>query len=165
MTEDSTNMPDPEATEELLASMAQQVAQHDDIEAAAQERANAVIDRVRADLEAAHQAALARATEVMTASHGRELHQNLTRIAERFNQTLQELTDHHTGILQGHVAALKELEQASAERHGREVEELRSELQNLREQAQRQRQAMLSGRRCRSSSRNTGRSAPTPPPR
>ena len=153
MTTSPTDMPDPEATEKLLASMAEQVAQqsrttalhisqHDDIETAAQERANAVIEGARAELEAAHQAALARATEAMTASHGRELHQSLTRIAGRFNETLQELTDHHTGILQGQVDALKKLEQEGEERHVREVEELRSELQNSREQARMQRQEM-----------------------
>ena len=96
MTNGPTDTPDPEATEQLLASMAEQVAQqsrttalhisqHDDIEAAVQERANAVIEGIRADLEAAHQAALARATEAMTASHRRELHRSLTGIAEQFN--------------------------------------------------------------------------------
>ena len=120
MTTGPTDTPDPEATEKLLASMAEQVAQqsrttalhisqHDDIEAAAQERANAVIEGIRADLEAAYQAALARATEAMTASQRGELHQNLTAMAERFNETLQELTDHHAGILRGHVEALEEL--------------------------------------------------------
>ena len=108
----------------------------------AQERANAVIDRIRADLEAAHQAALARATEAMTASHRRELHRSLTGIAERFNETLQELTDHHAGILKGQVEALEELGKRSAERHAREMEELRSEVENSRGQARRQRQEM-----------------------
>ena len=149
MTTGPTDTPDPEATENLLASMAEQVAQqsrttalhisqHDDIEAVAQEQANAVIEGIRADLEAAHQAALARATEAMTASHRGELHQNLTSIAERFNETLQELTDHHAGILKGHVEALEELGKRSAERHAREMEELRSEIENSRGQAQRQ---------------------------
>jgi hypothetical protein len=153
MTIGPTDTLDPEATEKLLASMAQQVAQqsrttalhisqHDDIEAAAQERANAVIEGIRADLEAAHQAALARATEAMTASHRAELHQNLTAIAERFNGTLQELTDQHAGILKGHVDALEELGKQNSERHGQEVEELRAEIQTSREQAQRQRQEM-----------------------
>jgi hypothetical protein len=151
MTIGPTDTLDPEATEKLLASMAQQVAQqsrttalhisqHDDIEAAAQERANAVIEGIRADLEAAHQAALARATEAMTASHRAELHQNLTAIAERFNGTLQELTDHHTNLLKEHLDVLERVGQRNAEQHGREVEELRSEIQNSREQAQRQRQ-------------------------
>ena len=153
MTTGPTDTPDPEATEKLLASMAQQVAQqsrttalhisqHDDIEAAARERADAVIEGIRADLEAAHQAALARATEAMTASHRRELHRSLTGIAERFNETLQELTDHHAGILKGHVDALEELGKRSAERHGREVEELRSEVEKSQGQARRQRQEM-----------------------
>ena len=153
MTTGPTDTPDPEATEQLLASMAEQVAQqsrttalhisqHDEIEAAAQERADAVIEGVRADLEAAHQAALARATEAMTARHRRELHQNLTAMAERFNETLQELTDHHAGILKGHVDALEELGKRSAERHAWEMEEIRSEVENSRGQAQRQWQEM-----------------------
>ena len=139
MTTGPTDTPDPEATEKLLANMAQQVAQqsrttalhisqHDDIEAAARESDNAVIEGIRADLEAAHQAALARATEALTASHRRELHRSLTGIAERFNDRLQELTDHHASILKGHVDALEELGKQSTERHGQEVEELRSEI-------------------------------------
>ena len=153
MTDSPTDPLDSETTEKLLASMAQQVAQqsrttalhiaqHDDIEAAAQERANAVIDRIRADLQEAHQAALAQATEAMTSSHRRELHQNLTRIAKRFNETLQELTNHHVSTLKDHVDALEKVGQQNAEQHGREVEEIRAEIQNARDQAQRQREEL-----------------------
>ena len=153
MTTSPTDPADPEAADKLLSSMAQQVAQqsrttalhiaqHEDIGAVAQERANAVIDRIRADLEAAHQTALAQATEAMIASHRRELHQNLTSIAERFNESREELTNRHARIPKGHVDALEKLGQQSAERHSREVEEFRSEIQRVREEAQRQRQEM-----------------------
>ncbi len=153
MSASDANPPDPEATEELLASLAQQVAQqsrttalhiaqHDEIETVAQERANAVIDRLRSDLQQAHEAALSRAMEAMTASNNRDLHQNLTNIAARFNESLQELTVHHARILQEHVAGLETLARQSAERHGQEVEELRAEIRNSRGQAQEQRHEM-----------------------
>ena len=153
MSASDTTPPDPEATEKLLASLAQQVAQqsrttalhiaqHDEIETVAQERANAVIDRLRADLQQAHEAALSRAMEAMTASNNRDLHQNLTNIAARFNESLQELTGHHARILQEHVAGLETLARQSAERHGQEVEELRAEIRNSRERAQEQRHEM-----------------------
>lgn len=147
MSASSTNPPDPEATEKLLASLAQQVAQqsrttalhiaqHDDIEATAQERANAVIDRIRADLQQAHEVALSRAMEAMTASNNKDLHQNLTNIAGRFNEILQELTGHHARVLQEHVDSLETLARQSAERHGQEMEELRAEIRTSQDQAQ-----------------------------
>lgn len=153
MSASDTNPPDPEATEKLLTSLAQQVAQqsrttalhivqHDDIEATAQERANAVIDRLRFDLQQAHEAALSRAMEAMTASNNRDLHQNLTNIAARFNESLQELIGHHARILQEHVDGLETLARQSAERHGQEVEELRAEIRTSRDQAQEHRREM-----------------------
>ena len=153
MTDGPTDPPDSEATENLLASMAQQVAQqsrttalhiaqHDDIEAAAEDKATAIIDKIRADLQEAHQVALAQATEAVTSSHSRELHQNLTRIAERFNENLQELTNHHASTLKDHMDALERVGQQNAEQHGREVEDLRAEIRNARDQAQRQREEL-----------------------
>ena len=120
MSSSTPNPSEPEATEEVLSAMAQQVAQqsrtvalhiaqHDEIEAVAQERANAIIDGIRADLQEAHEAALSRATEALTASHNRELHRNLTNIAARFNETLQELTDRQTEILQDRLGELEQL--------------------------------------------------------
>lgn len=153
MTTSSAETSDPEANETLLSVMAQQVAQqsrttalhiaqHDEIEAVAQERANAVIDRVRADLLEAHEAALSRAREAMTASNDRELHRNLTNIAGKFNETLQELADQHARILKDHVAALEKLGQETAERHDQEMEQIRVEIRTSREQAQEQRREM-----------------------
>lgn len=153
MSASSTNPSDPEVTEKLLTSMAQQVAQqsrtvalhiaqHDEIEAVAQERANAVIDRLRADLQEAHEAALSGAMEALKAGHNRELHQNLMNIAARFNEILQELTDRQAEILRNRLDALEQLQQQSAERHDQEVEEIRSEIQTSRDQAQEQRREM-----------------------
>lgn len=153
MSSSAPNPSEPETTEKLLTSMAQQVAQqsrtvalhieqHDEIEAVAQERANAVIDRIRADLQEANEVALARATESLTATHNRELHQSLTNVAARFNETLQELTDRQAAILQDRLGELEQLQQQSAERHGQVVEELRSEIRNSRDQAQEQRREM-----------------------
>lgn len=147
------NSPEPEASEEVLSAIAQQVAQqsqtvalhiaqHDEIEAVAQERANAIIDGIRAELQEAHEAALARGTEALTASHNRELHRNLTNIAARFNETLQELSDRQAEILNDRLREVEQLRQQSSDRHGREVEELRAEILNSRDQAQEQRREM-----------------------
>ena len=73
---------DQDNAEELLATIAQQVAQasrttalhieqHDDIEKAAQEKADIVISKVRETLETAHQSALDQATEALKSSHNR----------------------------------------------------------------------------------------------
>ena len=78
---------DQDNAEELLATIAQQVAQasrttalhieqHDDIEKAAQEKADVVISKVRETLETAHQSALDQATEALKSSHNQELHTN-----------------------------------------------------------------------------------------
>ena len=153
MTGSPADSHDSETTEKLLASMAQQVAQqsrttalhiaqHDDIEAAAQDKAKAIIDKIRADLQEAHQVALAQATEAVTSTHSRELHRNLTRIAERFNENLQEMTDHHATTLKDHVDALERVGRQNAEQHVREVEALRAEIRDACDQAQRQREEL-----------------------
>ena len=99
---------DQDNAEELLATIAQQVAQasrttalhieqHDDIEKGAQEKADVVISKVRETLETAHQSALDQATEALKSSHNRELHTNLTIIAKKFNETLDDLVRTPTG--------------------------------------------------------------------
>ena len=144
---------DQDNAEELLATIAQQVAQasrttalhieqHDDIEKAAQEKAGVVISKVRETLETAHQSALDQATEALKSSHNQELHTNLTTIAKKFNETLDDLVRHHRSTLQEHIETLKKADEERAESHSQEMDRVRNEVQRAEDQAQAQRREM-----------------------
>ena len=144
---------DQDNAEELLATIAQQVAQvssttalhieqHDDIEKAAQEKADVVISKVRETLESAHQSAFDQATEALKSSHNQELHTNLTTIAKKFNETLDDLVRHHRSTLQEHIETLKKADAERAESHSQEMDRVRNEAQRAEDQAQAQRREM-----------------------
>ena len=144
---------DQDNAEELLATIAQQVAQasrttalhieqHDDTEKAAQEKADVVISKVRETLETAHQSALDQATEALKSSHNQELHTNLTTIAKKFNETLDDLVRHHRSTLQEHIETLKKADAERAESHSQEMDRVRNEVQRAEDQAQAQRREM-----------------------
>ena len=144
---------DQDNAEELLATIAQQVAQasrttalhieqHDDIEKAAQEKAGVVISKVRETLETAHQSALDQATEALKSSHNQELHTNLTTIAKKFNETLDDLVRRHRSTLQEHIETLKKADEERAESHSQEMDRVRNEVQRAEDQAQAQRREM-----------------------
>ena len=144
---------DQDNAEELLATIAQQVAQasrttalhieqHDDIEKAAQEKADVVISKVRETLETAHQSALDQATEALKFSHNQELHTNLTTIAKKFNETLDDLVRHHRSTLQEHIETLKKADEERAESHSQEMDRVRNEAQRAEDQTQAQRREM-----------------------
>ena len=144
---------DQDNAEELLATIAQQVAQasrttalhieqHDDIEKAAQEKAGVVISKVRETLESAHQSALDQATEALKSSHNQELHTNLTTIAKKFNETLDDLVRRHRSTLQEHIETLEKADEERAESHSQEMDRVRNEVQRAEDQAQAQRREM-----------------------
>ena len=144
---------DQDNAEELLATIAQQVAQasrttalhieqHDDIEKAAQEKADVVISKVQETLETAHQSALDQATEALKSSHNQELHTNLTTIAKKFNETLDDLVRRHRSTLQEHIETLKKADEERAESHSQEMDRVRNEVQRAKDQTQAQRREM-----------------------
>ena len=144
---------DQDNAEELLATIAQQVAQasrttalhieqHDDMEKAAQEKADVVISKVRETLETAHQSALDQATEALKSSHNQELHTNLTTIAKKFNETLDDLVRRHRSTLQEHIETLKKADEERAESHSQEMDRIRNEVQRAEDQTQAQRREM-----------------------
>ena len=144
---------DQDNAEELLATIAQQVAQasrttalhieqHDDIEKAAQEKADVGISKVRETLETAHQSALDQATEALKSSHNQELHTNLTTIAKKFNETLDDLVRRHRSTLQEHIETLKKADAERAESHSQEMDRVRNEVQRAEDQTQAQRREM-----------------------
>ena len=144
---------DQDNAEELLATIAQQIAQasrttalhieqHDDIEKAAQEKAGVVISKVRETLETAHQSALDQATEALKSSHNQELHTNLTTIAKKFNETLDDLVRRHRSTLQEHIETLKKADEERAESHSQEMDRVRNEVQRAEDRTQAQRREM-----------------------
>ena len=127
---------DQENPGDVLASIAQQVAQasktttlhikeHDDIEQAAQEKADLVIVKIMEELERAHRLAVEHATEALKSSHNHELHRNLTNIAKRFNETLDELVSQHRSTLEEHIETLGKADRERAEIYNREAEQVR----------------------------------------
>ena len=137
----------PEDSEEVLAKVASQVAQqsrtlalhvrqHDDIEAAAQQKADAVIENLRGSLESAHQAAVEGAAGNIQSELDREFRQRMTQSLDEFRTSLGELTREHTSTLK---AQLQEIEKAAeaalsnaTETIRNEREEQRAEYQQLR---------------------------------
>ena len=143
----TTHPADPGESEEVLAKVASQVAQqsrtlalhvrqHGDMEEAAQEKADAVIGKLRASLEAAHQAAVEHAAGNIQSELDREFRQRMAQSLDEFRATLGELTREHTAAL---AAQLREVEKAgeaalssATETMRNEREEQRSEYQQLR---------------------------------
>ena len=91
---------------------------------------------------AAHQSALDQATEALKSSHNRELHTNLTTIAKKFNETLDDLVRHHRSTLQEHIETLKKADEERAESHSQEMDRVRNEAQRAEDQTQAQRREM-----------------------
>ncbi len=144
---------DQENPGDMLASIAQQVAQaskttalhikqHDDIEQAAQEKADLVIVKIREELERAHRLAVEHATEALKSSHNHELHRNLTNIAKRFNKTLDDLVSQHRSTLEEHIETLRKADRERAEIYNREAEQVRAEARKAMDEAQAQRRQM-----------------------
>ena len=143
----TTHPSDPEDSEEVLAKVASQVAQqsrtlalhvrqHDDIEAAAQQKADAVIENLRSNLEIVHQAAVEGAAENIQLELPREFRERMTQSLDEFRTALGELTREHTVTLK---AQLQEIEKAAeaalsnvTETIRNETEEQRAEYQQLR---------------------------------
>ena len=150
-----TNRPDetaPKETEvsgEILAKTAQQVAQqsrtlalhirqHDDIEAAAQEKANVLIDKLRTDLESAYQSVLERTAQEIRSRQGRQFSEKLDQALAGFNNEVKELTGEFAAKLQDHLKEMGEAGRESQDRHARLMEQVESEIARNREEGQQQ---------------------------
>ena len=154
-----TNRPDetaPKETEvsgEILAKTAQQVAQqsrtlalhirqHDGIEAAAQEKANVLIDKLRTDLESAYQSVLERTAQEIRSRQDRQFSEKLDQALAGFNNEVKELTGEFAAKLQDHLKEMEEAGRESQDRHARLMEQVESEIARNREEGQQQRQAL-----------------------
>ena len=134
----------PEDSEEVLAKVASQVAQqsrtlalhvrqHDDIEAAAQQKADAVIENLRVSLESAHQAAVEGAAGNIQSELDREFRQSMTQALDEFRTSLGELTREHTATLK---AQLQEIEKTGAAALSNATETIRNEREEQRAEYQ-----------------------------
>ena len=137
----------PEDSEEVLAKAASQVAQqsrtlalhvrqHDDIEAAAQQKADAVIGNLRASLESAHQVAVEGAAGNIQLELDREFRERVTQSLDEFRTALSELTREHTATLKTQLQEIEKTAEAALsnaiETIGNDREEQRAEYQQLR---------------------------------
>ena len=140
----TTHPPGPEDSEEVLAKVASQVAQqsrtlalhvrqHDDIEAAAQQKADAVIENLRANLESAHQAAVESAAGNIQSELDREFRQRITQALDEFSTALGELTREHAATLK---VQLQEIEKAGAAALSNATETIRNEREEQRAEYQ-----------------------------
>ena len=134
----------PEDSEEVLAKVASQVAQqsrtlalhvrqHDDIEAAAQQKADAVIENLRVSLESAHQAAVESAAGNIQSELDREFRQRMTQALDEFRTSLGELTREHAATLK---AQLQEIEKAAEAALSNATETIRNEREEQRAEYQ-----------------------------
>ena len=143
----TTHPSDPEDSEEVLAKVASQVAQqsrtlalhvrqHDDIEAAAQQKADAVIENLRASLETAHQAAVEGAAGNIQSELDREFRQRMTQSLDEFRTSLGELTREHTSTLKAQLQEIEKAAEAALSNATKTIrnerEEQRAEYQQLR---------------------------------
>ena len=134
----------PEDSEEVLAKVASQVAQqsrtlalhvrqHDCIEAAAQQKAGAVIETLRASLETAHQAAVEGAAGNIQLELDREFRESITQSLDKFRTALSELTREHTATLK---TQLQEIEKAAEAALSNAIETIRNEREEQRAEYQ-----------------------------
>ena len=143
----TTHPSTPEDSEEVLAKVASQVAQqsrtlalhvrqHDDIEAAAQQKADAVIENLRASLVAAHQAAVESVAGNIQLELDREFRERITQFLDEFKTSLGGLTREHAATLKDQLQEIEKAGEAAlsnaTETIRNEREEQRTEYQQLR---------------------------------
>ena len=115
---ENTGTDETESAEEILAKTAQQVAQqsrtlalhirqHDDIEAAAQEKADTVVGKLRDDLETAYQAALYATSREILSHQDRQFEERLTLELAAFGDHVREITGEFASRLQGQIEEME----------------------------------------------------------
>ena len=150
---ENTGTDETEPAEEVLAKTAQQVAQqsrtlalhisqHDDIEAAAQEKADAVVGKLRDDLESAYRAALDVTSREITSHQDRQFGERLTRELAAFGDRVREITGEFSSRLQGQIEEMERAASESQALHGRQMAQMESQISRNRKEAEEQRQSM-----------------------
>ena len=144
---------EPESSEVILAKTAQQVAQqsrtlalhisqHDDIEAASQEKADAVVGKLRDDLESAYRAALDATSREIMSHQDCQFGERLTRELAAFGDRVREITGEFSSRLQGQTEEIERASRESQALHDRQMAKMESQIARNRKEAEEQRQSM-----------------------
>ena len=132
----------PEITElqvaQQLPALADHIQQHQDIEAAAQDRADAAIQRIRREIESQYHFAFDRAIREIRSDQNRNFNKKLDETIAQFKETLEGLAREYSGKLQDLEAGT----QKNREQHDRLMEELRSAIKLDREEAGQRREEL-----------------------
>ena len=132
----------PENTELQVAQqtppMADHIQQHQDIEAAAQDRADAAIQRIRREIESQYHFAFDRAIREIRSDQNRNFNKKLDETIAQFKETLEGLTREYSGKLQDLEAGTRD----NREQHDRLMEEIRSAIKLDREEAGQRREEL-----------------------
>ena len=147
MTTPPTDPAQIESDEQALAWMSRQLEQHsqamarhlqhhEENAALAEGTATVIAETIRAGLEAQHQSALTTVNDQLTSTHRRELHDNLTRIADRFNRSLQELLEQNSATMQQHLDTLRTTDEQRGREQTDQLEQIRQQAQQVEQQAQ-----------------------------
>ena len=150
---ENTGTDETEQAEEVLAKTSQQVAQqsrtlalhirqHDDIEAAAQAKADTVVGKLRDDLESAYRAALDVTSREIISHQDRQFGERLTRELAAFGDRVREITGEFSSRLQGQIEEMERAARESQALHERQMAQMESQFSRNRETAEEQRQSM-----------------------
>ena len=150
---ENTGSDETEPAEEVLAKTAQQVAQqsrtlalhirqHDDIEAAAQEKADTVVGKLRDDLESAYREALDATSREIITHQDRQFGERLTRELAAFGDRVREITGEFASRLQGQIEEMERAAGESQDLHDRQMAQVESEIAKSRQEAEGHRQSL-----------------------
>ena len=132
----------PEITElqvaQQLPALADHIQQHQDIEAAAQDRADAAIQRIRREIESQYHFAFDRAIREIRSDQNRNFNKKLDETIAQFKETLEGLAREYSGKLQDLEAGTRD----NREQHDRLMEEIRSAIKLDREEAGQRREEL-----------------------
>ena len=150
---ENTGTDETESAEEVLAKTAQQVSQqsrtlalhirqHDDIEAAAQEKADAVVGKLREELGSAYQAALDTTSREIISHQNRQFEERLTRELANFGDRVREIAGEFSSRLHGQIEEMEIADRESQALHDRQMAQVESEIARNRKEGEEQRQSL-----------------------
>ena len=153
-------------------NLATHIQEHENVEKAAQDRADAAVEKMRQETERTYHLEFDRAIREIRSDQNRNFNQKLDEAIGQFRETLEGLAREYSGKLQDLETGNRE----NQEQHDRLMGQLQSEIDRNQEEAAQhreeldkapvggtQQQPRRPGGNRRNSSSSTGRSVPTPP--
>ena len=120
-------------------TLATHIQEHENIEVVAQDRADAVIERIRRQTDSAYHFAFDKAIREIRSDQNRNFDRKLEETIEQFRQTLEGLTRQHTNGLQDLESAARE----NQDRHDRQMDLLQSEIDRNRQEAEQHQEELV----------------------